>query len=137
MNEQMSEVRDQQEESVTTELTEAAEDLTVNTAADTDAEESNADPHIGEAEALCELGMLTDPKRYSQLRAMGLSASEALRAAGPAKERDSRAHLVSGVPAGATAPKGGMSRWELETARVLFEGMDDTHINELYKKVTV
>ena len=46
------------------------------------------------------------------------------------------AHLTSGVPRGASIPRGMMTASELRAARELFGNMDEREIMRLYKKVT-
>lgn len=81
---------------------------------------------------------LVDEKRYSELRALGLSAKEAFLAT--AKRRptasDNRAHLSGAAPKSIHAPASSMTQAELSEARELFVGMSDTDIKELYRKVT-
>jgi len=75
--------------------------------------------------------------RYIELRALGLSPKEAYLATAPRERRfDSRSHLTGGFPRAASAPSQLMSKDELSIARSLFEGMDDSEIRKLYKKVT-
>ncbi len=80
---------------------------------------------------------LEDPRRYAQLRDLGLTPSEAYRASTSTHRRqDTRAHLTSTVPKFANAPRGKMSDAELAAARELFSGMSDSEIRRLHKKVT-
>lgn len=79
---------------------------------------------------------LKNPMRYAQLRDLGLTPTEAYLAARGKQERhDNRAHLRSSAPKGAHAPRGSMPRAELELARELFSGLDDSEIQRLYRKV--
>ena len=78
----------------------------------------------------------TNPERYSELRAMGLSMKEAyLATSDKKKSADTRGHLRAGAPIMAKSPATGMSRRELEIARSIFEGMSDDQIRKLYNRV--
>ncbi len=78
----------------------------------------------------------TNPERYSELRALGLSPKEAYLATGEHKKpHDTRGHLGDSVPRAAKAPASKISRRELEIARSLFDGMSDEQIIKLYNKV--
>ena len=80
---------------------------------------------------------LSENKRYSELRALGLSVTEAYLATKPREARqDNRSHLTGAIPRGASAPQNQMSRVQLEMARSIFDGLDDSEIRRLYKKVT-
>jgi hypothetical protein len=80
---------------------------------------------------------LSENLRYSELRALGLSPGEAYLATMPREARqDNRSHLTGAIPRGASAPKNQMSRAQLEMARSIFDGLDDSEIRRLYKKVT-
>lgn len=75
--------------------------------------------------------------RYTELRALGLSPKEAYLATCPIEKRiDNRSHLTGSVPKAANAPSYAMSKEELSIARSLFDGLDDSEIRNLYKKVT-
>lgn len=90
-----------------------------------------------ELNGLGSIAELSGAMRYAALRDMGLDAVEAYMAScAPRRSRDSRAHLKSAVPKGASAPKGGMTKEELATARELFHGMTDAEIRSLYKRVS-
>ena len=80
---------------------------------------------------------LSENRRYSELRALGLSPKEAYLATSPAERRsDSRSHLTGSFPKAATSPSFAMPKEELAIARSLFEDLDDGEIRKLYKKVT-
>ena len=90
-----------------------------------------------EARGINDITELENPLRYARLRDLGLSCQEAYLATSPKRRRvDTRAHLSSVVSHMASAPNGRMSRAELERARELFDGMSDSEIQNLYKKVT-
>ena len=79
----------------------------------------------------------TENERYIQLRALGLSVKEAfLAVGGERRNSDNRSHLTSSVPRSAAAPYTQMSRREMEYARSIFEGMEESEIRRLYRKVT-
>lgn len=79
----------------------------------------------------------TENDRYIQLRTLGLSVKEAfLAVGGERRSGDNRSHLTSGVPRSASAPYTQMSRREMECARSIFEGMEESEIRRLYRKVT-
>ena len=79
----------------------------------------------------------TENERYIQLRALGLSVKEAYLAVGGEQRRtDTRSHLKSSVPKSAGTPFTQMTRSEMERARELFEGMEESEIRRLYRKVT-
>ena len=90
-----------------------------------------------ECDALSEIGLITNRERYLALRKMGLTSREAYILTGKTTASEvSKSHLVSTVPSGASSPRGGMSGAEMEAARSLFEGLSDSEIQKLYKKVT-
>lgn len=75
--------------------------------------------------------------RYSELRALGLTPTEAyLATARRTPKFDSRSHLKTSVPRAVKSPGGAMSRRELLEARALFSGLSDRQIEDLYRKVT-
>ncbi len=75
-------------------------------------------------------------KRYSELRALGLTPEEAyLATARRNAVHDNRSHITSAVPRAASSPRG-MSRRELGIARELFSDLSDSEIQRLYQKVT-
>ena len=76
-------------------------------------------------------------ERYSELRALGLSAKEAYLATRQIpKATDNRSHLTSAAPKGAAPVQNQMSRQQLNMARSIFEDLDDSEIRRLYKIVT-
>ncbi len=80
---------------------------------------------------------LAENERYSELRALGLTPTEAYLATRTVRRaEDNRSHLTRAVPRSATAPRDTMSRQQLNMARSIFEGLDDSEIRRLYKKVT-
>ena len=80
---------------------------------------------------------LNNPLRYAALRDLGLTPKEAyLATSEPRRAYDTRSHLVSSVPGGATAPQDTLSKNELDAARELFSGLSDREIQKLYKKVS-
>ena len=80
---------------------------------------------------------LKDPLRYGALRDLGLTPREAYLASGGKKEKlDNRTHLSSSVPRKMSVPFSEIPRSELDAARELFDGMSDTEIRNLYRKVT-
>ncbi len=91
-------------------------------------------PELGGMESIDELA---DPVRFGALRDLGLTAKEAYLASGGKKRTyDNRTHLVSSVPGGARSAADGISRQELDMARDLFDGMSESEIQRLYRKVT-
>ncbi len=145
----------EENESAISELTETVEESPIpeeNTENSTEAnEESNDDYYrnliesdlnelrrlFPEARGINDITELENPLRYARLRDLGLSCQEAYLATSPKRRRvDTRAHLSSVVSHMASAPNGRMSRAELERARELFDGMSDSEIQNLYKKVT-
>ena len=80
---------------------------------------------------------LADPIRFGALRDLGLTAKEAYLASGGKKRTyDNRTHLFASVPASARSAVAGISRQELDIAKSLFDGMSDSEIQKLYRKVT-
>lgn len=91
-------------------------------------------PELREMENISELA---DPVRFGALRDLGLTAKEAyLASGGKRRTYDNRTHLVSSVPGGARSAVDGISRQELDMARDLFDGMSESEIQRLYRKVT-
>ena len=82
------------------------------------------------------ISSLPNPTRYAALRDLGLTPSEAYLATSRHSSSSGRAHLTSSVPRAASVPLGKMTRQELQEAREIFSGLDDTEIQRLYKKVT-
>ena len=75
--------------------------------------------------------------RYGELRELGLSPREAYLATRPRRAlQQSRAHLTSASPASRRAPAPAIPQRELRLARELFDGLSDTEIEALYKRVT-
>lgn len=91
-----------------------------------------------EMEGAADLSVLTDPRRYGELRELGLSPQEAYRAVGRTAlcSADNRAHLRSAVPRITQAQDMEMTEGELRCARDLFGDMSDAQIRKLYAKVT-
>ena len=80
---------------------------------------------------------LADPIRFGALRDLGLTAKEAYLASGGKKRTyDNRTHLFASVPASARSAACGISRQELDAAKNIFEGMSESEIQRLYRKVT-
>ncbi len=80
---------------------------------------------------------LSENERYAELRELGLTPKEAYLALGIKRDTvDNRSHLSSAMPRSAQAPRGQMSRRELETARSIFSDLDDNELRRLYKRVT-
>ena len=80
---------------------------------------------------------LADPIRFGALRDLGLTAKEAYLASGGKKRTyDNRTHLFASVPASARSAVADISRQELDMAKSLFDGMSDSEIQKLYRKVT-
>ena len=78
----------------------------------------------------------TNPERYGELRALGLSPKEAYLATGEKrKPQDTRGHLGDSTPRAARSPISKMTRRELEIARSVFDGMSDEEIRRLYNRV--
>lgn len=91
---------------------------------------------IPEARGLADLSALPDPRRYGELRDLGLSPVEAyLATCPPAKRSDNRAHLHTAVPRSLAGDDSGLSAGEMDAARELFPGLSDAGIRRLYKKV--
>lgn len=91
-----------------------------------------------ELDGIEDITELHDPLRYAALRDLGFSPREAYIATSK-RERgyDNRAHLKSAVPRFAGLPRGAMPESELARARMIFDGLSDSEIRKLYKKVTV
>ena len=83
-----------------------------------------------------DLCRIASDKRYSQLRALGLTPREAYLATSKPKAADNRAHLVTEVPSGARVHSTGMTSWEMSCARALFSDLPESEIKRLYAKVT-
>ncbi len=88
-------------------------------------------------EICVQISDISDNKRYSELRGLGLTPREAyLAAVSRPTVIDNRAHLTGAVPKSASAPSSQMTRGELEMARSLFEDLNDNELRRLYKRVT-
>ena len=75
--------------------------------------------------------------RYGELRELGLSPREAYLATRPRRTlQQSRAHLTSASPASRRATAPAIPQRELRLAREIFDGLSDTEIEALYKRVT-
>ena len=89
---------------------------------------------------LCDTSDITEiknPLRYAALRDLGLTPTEAyLAARGNERRRDSRAHIRGTVPIAGQRKAGAIARHELEWARENFNGMSDSEIEALFRKVT-
>ena len=83
------------------------------------------------------LGDLPFARRFAELRDLGLSVREALAAASPRFERqDGRTHLRAIAPRGARAPEGTLDRERMREAKMLFDGLSESEINALYRRVS-
>ena len=89
-----------------------------------------------EANALGEVGAIKDRERFIALRRMGLSLREATLLTSGGVKADTLSHLTGCVPGAARAPESAMTPFEFETARAIFDGLSDSEIHLLYKKVT-
>lgn len=91
---------------------------------------------VPEAKGLPDLSALPDPRRYGELRDLGLSPVEAyLATCPPARRSDNRSHLRTAVPRSLAEEDAGLSATELDAARELFPNLSDAGIRRLYKKV--
>ena len=91
-------------------------------------------PHLKDVKSITEL---SNPLRYAALRDLGLTPKEAYLATNePIHRYDTRSHLRSSVPRGASTPSGVLPAHELEAARELFSDLSDREIQKLYKKVS-
>ena len=98
------------------------------------AEIKRLDPAYAPASHLSELPFAA---RFAELRDLGLTVREALAAAAPRFARtDGRAHLRAVAPHGAKAPPEGLAPSDMKNARALFNGLSDSEINALYRRVT-
>lgn len=81
------------------------------------------------------LGELKNPKRYGELRDMGLSPKEAyLASGGRAQKRDNRQHLHSRVPSMARESRM-MPEGDLMAAKSIFGDISEAEIIRLYNRV--
>ena len=88
---------------------------------------------------LASIGDITDlnnPLRYAALRDLGLTPAEAYLATAKRITKDTRSHLKSAHGRNASGVTGGMSYFELATARELFPGKSDAELQQLYKRVS-
>lgn len=85
---------------------------------------------------ISDISQLPNPTRYAALRDLGLTPKEAYLATSPIKKTDTRSHLKTGVPHISKSPVSSMTRREWQVARALFEDMNDSDIEKLYRKVT-
>lgn len=137
-----------EEKDTSIEATEEPREATDEAAAEADTDEVdyasvlNADieelkASFAELNGMESISELADPVRFGALRDLGLTAREAYLASGGRKRTyDNRTHLVSSVPGGARSAVDGISRQELDMARDLFDGMSESEIQRLYRKVT-
>lgn len=133
---ELPEIEEQISEEVEQAVTEPeAEEVDYASVLNADIEELRASfPELGNMRGIDELA---DPMRFGALRDLGLTAKEAyLASGGKRRVYDNRTHLVSSVPGGARSAVDGISRQELDMARDLFDGMSESEIQRLYRKVT-
>lgn len=91
-------------------------------------------PELG---GIDDITKIKNPLRYAALRDLGLTPVEAyLAARGKENRRDNRKHLCGTVPGAISAPHGAIPHTELQRAREIFNGMSDSEIQELYRRVT-
>ena len=88
-----------------------------------------------ELSTLTDICELDDPMRYAALRDLGLTPAEAYLATAKRQKKDNRSHLVA-TRAVSKSPLGSMSDAELMAAREIFDGVPDSEIRKLYKRVT-
>ena len=88
-----------------------------------------------ELSTLTDICELSDPLRYAALRDLGLTPAEAYLATAKRPKKDNRSHLFA-TRAVSTSPLGSMSDAELAAAREIFDGVSDSEIRKLYKRVT-
>ena len=99
--------------------------------------ESDLGVLLNEFPELCSTALgSVNKRRYEELRALGLSTREAYLAASASGTQNNKSHLITSVPAGAKSPELGMSSYDMEVARGLFEGLSESEIKRLYSKVT-
>ena len=91
---------------------------------------------FSELQDISDISQLPNPTRYAALRDLGLTPKEAYLATSPIKKTDTRSHLKTGVPHISKSPVSSMTRREWQVARALFEDMNDSDIEKLYRKVT-
>ena len=90
---------------------------------------------FAELSSLSDICELNDPLRYAALRDLGLTPAEAYLATAKRQKKDNRSHLVA-TRTVSRAPLGSMSDAELAAAREIFDGVPDSEIRKLYKRVT-
>ena len=88
-----------------------------------------------ELSSLTDICELDDPMRYAALRDLGLTPAEAYLATAKRQRKDNRSHLVA-THAVSKSATGSMSDAELMAAREIFDGVSDSEIRKLYKRVT-
>ena len=91
---------------------------------------------IPELSGVEDISEALNAERYLELRSLGLSQREAYLATQIKRAPDTRSHLSDSFPRLAKSPHSAMTRSELYAARELFEGLDDSEIFRLYKRVT-
>ena len=89
-----------------------------------------------ELERISDVSELPNAIRYSALRDLGLTPTEAYLATSYGASADNRSHLRAAVPGASRSPKISMTRREWNIARALFEDISDSEIERLYKTVT-
>ena len=89
---------------------------------------------FSELRGLKDITELENPLRYAALRDLGLTPAEAYLATTRTRKRDNRAHLhaTRGISASHNTV---MTENELAAARELFNGVSDSEIRSLYKRV--
>lgn len=90
-----------------------------------------------EISCLGDVSKMENAIRYGELRALGLSPREAYLATRktPQSKFSARSHLTPATPCAARRVGVSIPRAELKIARELFEGLSDSEIETLYKKV--
>ena len=133
----MEETKEIKEEALTEIPEEEEAEVTAESAAYNTVDEAEAlSLEMPTLAATAELAEAVENERYKELRALGLTPREAYLATAKPKAEDTRAHLADSYPRASVSPRVGMTRSELMLAREIFEGMSDTEILRLYKKVT-
>lgn len=92
--------------------------------------------NVPELSGVEDISEALNTERYLELRTLGLSQKEAYLATQIKRAPDTRSHLSDSFPRPARSPHTAMTRGELYAAREIFEGLDDSEIFRLYKKVT-
>lgn len=88
-----------------------------------------------ELSSLSDICELDDPLRYAALRDLGLTPAEAYLATAKRQKKDNRSHLMA-THTVSKSPVGSMSDAELMAAREIFDGVSDSEIRKLYRRVT-